>query len=113
MQDIFDRGDARDGFFGKDPEFKRECARELAVQVDGTPTHAGNYAGMLNLWAFKLNQDYGLARAEEIGHDTNDFEVEFFYLVSGEDGVGVAVHPGLNLAQREDFVGFLGRKGGG
>ena len=47
-------------------------------------------------------------RSEEIGHDADDFEVEFFDLVAGEDGVGVAVHARPNLAKRKDFGGGRG-----
>jgi len=35
----------------------------------------------------------------------------FFDLVAGEDGVGVAVHSGLDLAKREDFT-RLSQEGG-
>src|ERR1700687_250328 len=102
-ENVLDGSDPGDGFFGEDAELEGEGACELAFQVDGAAAHAGNDAGVLDFGAFKLDEDDGLARAEEIGHDADDFEVELFDLVAGEDGVGVAMHARLDLAERDDL----------
>jgi len=63
---------------------------------------------VLDFGAFELDKDDGLARAEEIRHDANDFEVELFDLVAGEDGVGVALHAITDFTDRHDFAGLGG-----
>ena len=63
---------------------------------------------MLDFWPLELDKNDGLARSEKIGHDADNFEVEFFDLVAGEDRVGVALHAWPNLAKRNDFSGGRG-----
>src|ERR1700733_8287959 len=111
MQDGFNWGDAGGGFLGEYTELERKGACQLALQVDRAAAHARDYAGMLHFGAFEFDQDDGLAGAEKIGHYTDDFQIELFDLVAREDGVGVAVHAGLHLAQRQDLVGLLPTKG--
>lgn len=63
---------------------------------------------MLDLWPFELDEDDGLFGAEEVGHDAEDLEVKLFDLVAGKDGVGVPLHPGVDLVERKDVC-----RGGG
>jgi len=56
-----------------------------------------------------LNQDYRLLWAEEIGHYPDDFEVELFNLVAGENRIGIALHSGTNLIDWKGFI-RLGRE---
>jgi hypothetical protein len=51
-----------------------------------------------------LNEDYRLLRAEEIGHYSDDFEVELFDLVASEDCVGIALHSRPNLIDGKSFT---------
>jgi hypothetical protein len=53
-----------------------------------------------------LDQDNGLARPKEIGHHPNDFEIELFDLIAGEDGVSVALHAGSDLVERKNLIGL-------
>ena len=99
IQNIGDRCNARDGFLGEYAELKRKGACKFAVQINGTAAHAGYDTSVLDLGAFQLNEDDGLFGAQEIGHDTEDFEVEFFNLVTGKNGVRVALHAGMNLRE--------------
>ena len=108
MQNIFDRRYAGKRLFGEDAELKRECASELSFEVHGTAAHARDNPGVLDLGAFELDENDGLPRAEKIGHDPDNFEVEFLDLIAGKDGVGVTLHPRANLAERENFAGDLG-----
>ena len=45
--------------------------------------------------------------AQEIGHDAENFEIEFFNLVAGKNGVGVTLHAGMNFRKREHLGGLL------
>ena len=112
-QDIFDGGDASDGFLGEDAQFQRERAGEFSVEIDGASAHSRDDAGVFNFRALELDENDGLFGAEEIGHDAEDFQVEFFDLFAGEDGVGVALHAGMNLVDGDDFGGLLGVGGRG
>jgi hypothetical protein len=51
-----------------------------------------------------LHKNDGLLRPEEIRHNADHFEIEFLYLVAGEDRVGVALHPRPDLVERKDLV---------
>jgi len=108
--DVFDGRYARDGIFGEDAEFEGERAREFAIQIDGAAAHARDDASALDLGAFELNEDDRLARPKEIGHHPDDFEIELFNLVAGEDRVRVALHPGSNLVERKNLIRL--REGG-
>ncbi len=111
--DIFDWRYARDGIFGEDAELKGERAREFAVQIDGAAAHAGDDASALDFRTFELDQDNGLARPKEIGHHPDDFEIELFNLIAGEDRISVALHAGSNLVERKNLIGLCecgGRK---
>ena len=105
MNDVLDGSYAADGFLGEDAKFEREGAGEFAFEIDGAAAHPCDDAGVLYFWPFELDEDDGLPRAKEIGHDADDFEVEFFDLVSSEDSVGVPLHAGANLAEGKDFGG--------
>jgi len=50
-----------------------------------------------------LHEDDGLLRAQEIGHDAQDFEVEFFNLVTGKNGVSIALHARMNFRERQNL----------
>ena len=106
-QDVLDGCDAGKGLFGEDTELERQRTGELAFEIDGAAAHAGDDASVLHLGAFELDEDDGLLRAEKIVEDAEDFEIEFFDLVAGEDGVGVALHAGADLIERQDFARFL------
>src|SRR5690349_20997657 len=104
-KDVFDRRDTADGLLGEDPELKGKGASEFAFEIDGAAAHAGDDSRVLDFRAFELDEDDGLLGAEEIGHDADHFEIEFFDLVAGEDGVGIALHAGADLAEGQDFCG--------
>jgi len=106
MQDVFDRRNAADGFLGENAQFQRERACEPSIEIYGAAAHAGDDASVLDPFAFELNQDDRLLRAEEIGHHADNFEVEFFDLIAGKNRVGVALHAGAHLAQGDGFVGL-------
>jgi hypothetical protein len=105
MNDVLDRSYAPDRFFRENAELEGESAGELAFKIDWATAHAGDYAGVLNFGTFELDENNGLLGAEEIGHDADDFEVELFDLVAGENGVGIALHAGANFIERKDFGG--------
>src|SRR5713101_4484104 len=99
MDDVFDGRDAGDGIFGEDAKLQGKSTGEFAVEIDRAAAHTGDHPGALDLGALELNEDDGLARAEEIGHDADDFKVKFFDLVARENCVGVALHPGTDLIE--------------
>ena len=107
IEDGFDGGDAGNGLFGEDTQLERKCARELTIEIHGAAAHARDDAGVLGLRAFELDEDDRLLRAEKIIEDAEDFKIEFFDLVPREDGVGVALHAGADLAEGQDFARFL------
>ncbi len=109
--DVFDRSYTRDGIFCENAELERKGAREFAVKIDGAAAHAGDDACSLDLGAFELDKDDGLARPKKIGHDPDYFEVELFNLVAGEDGVRVALHASPNLVEPKYLTRLCG--GGG
>ena len=98
MQNVFDGGDAADRFLREDAELQGESACEFAVEIDGAAAHASDDAGVLDFRTLEFDQNDGLLGAEEIGHHADDFEVELFDLVAGEDRVGVALHARSDLA---------------
>jgi hypothetical protein len=108
IQDCFDGGDASNGFLGEDAQFQRESACKFAIEVDGAAAHAGDDTSVLDFGAFELDEDDGLLRTEKVVQDAEDFEIEFFDLIAREDGVGVTLHARADLAEWEDFAGFLG-----
>ena len=57
--------------------------------------------------AFEFDENDGLLRPEEIGHYAQHLQIEFFDLVAGENGVGIALHACANLLQGDDFGGLL------
>ena len=89
------------GSLVKMPNFKRERAGQLAVDVDGTAAHARNDAGVLHLGPVQLDQDDRLLRPHQIGQDANHGQIEFFDLVARKDGVGHAGHAGFHLVERK------------
>ena len=110
IQDVLNRRDPGDGLLGKDAELQGERSGKFAIEINRTAAHAGNDAGMLDFGALELNKNDGLLGPEEIFQHSNDFEVEFFDLVTGEDGIGIALHTGLNLAKGKGFGSLLRTK---
>jgi hypothetical protein len=108
MDDIFDGRDSRDGILGENAEFQGKSAGEFAVQVHRAAAHAGDHAGALDFGTFELDKDDGLARPEEIRHYVDDFEIESFDLIPGENCEGITLHARTNLIERQDFI-RLGR----
>ena len=104
MDNVLNRSHARNGIFREDTELQRKGAGEFAIEVDGAATHSGDDAGAFDLGAFELDEDDGLPRSKEIGHHTDDFEVELFHLVASEYGVGIALHAGANLVERKNLI---------
>ena len=102
--DVSDGCYAGDGVFRENAELQRKCASKLAVEIDRAATHSRDHAGALDFGPFELNKNYGLLRAEEIGHYPDDFEIELFDLVAGENCVRVALHAGSNLIQWKNFI---------
>src|SRR5256885_16249123 len=84
-------------------------AGQFAFEIDGAAAHSRDYAGALDLGSLELNENNGLARAESVGQNADDFEIEFFDLVAGEDSVGVALHAGAHLLEGQNFVGLRAR----
>src|SRR5712664_2065385 len=105
MDDVFDWRYAGDGIFG---ENGGELEGKSAGERDGTAAHAGDDAGALDLGAFELDEDDGLARPKKIGHHSDYLEVELFNLVAGEDGVSVALHARSDLVERKNFSRLRG-----
>ncbi len=68
---------------------------------------------MLDLRPLQLHEDDGLCWAKKIVEHADDFEVKFFHLIPGKDGVSVALHSRTNLAEGKDFRGFLSADGTG
>lgn len=99
LQYVGDGCDAGDGLLGEHAEFQRKRAGEFAIEIYGAAAHAGDDAGVLDLGALQLDENDGLLGAEKIGQDAQDFEIKFFDLVAGEDGVGVALHSGVNVGK--------------
>ena len=61
---------------------------------------------------FEFDQNDGLPRPQEIGHHADDFQVEFLDLVTGENGVRIALHSRSHLAKRQDLVRLGGNSEG-
>ncbi len=108
MNDVFDGSYTADGFFREDSELEGKSAGEFSFEIDRAAAHARDDAGVLDFWPFELNENDGLARPEKIGHDADDFEVEFFDLVASEDGVSVTLHARVDLAEGKDLGGGRG-----
>jgi hypothetical protein len=106
MQNVFDRRDAADGFLGENAEFQRQRSSQFSIQIDRAAAHAGDDAGVLDFFAFELHQNNGLLRAQKIRHDADDFEVELFDLIAGENCEGVALHAWADLAERQNVGGL-------
>ncbi len=107
VQDVLNGRDPGDGFFGEDAQLQRKGPGKFAVEIDGAAAHSGDHACVLNLGPFQLNQNDGLLRAQEIVQNSDDFQVELFYLIPGKDRVGVTLHSGAHLAERENLAQFL------
>jgi len=105
MNDVLDRSHAADGFFCENAQLEGQSAGKSAFEINRAAAHASDNAGMLNFGPFELDKNDGLSGSKEIGHDADDFQVELFDLVAGEDGVGVALHAWSNLAKWNDFRG--------
>ena len=104
MDDVFDGRDAGDGIFGEDAKLQGKSTGEFAVEIDRAAAHTGDHAGALDLGALELDEDDGLARAEEIRHYADDFKVKFFDLVACENRIGVALHAGTDLIEGKDLI---------
>jgi hypothetical protein len=104
MDDVFDGRDAGDGIFGEDAKLQGKSTGEFTVEIDGAAAHTGDHAGALDLGALELNEDDGLARAEEIGHYADNFEIEPFDLIARENCVGVTLHAGTDLIEGKDLI---------
>ncbi len=102
--DICDGRYAGNGVLGENTELERERASKLAVEINRAAAHSCDHAGTLDFGPFELNEDYRLLRAEEIGHHADNFEIERFDLVAGENCVRVALHSGPNLIDWKSFT---------
>src|SRR5216683_3183705 len=90
--------------FGEDAKLQGKSTGEFTVEIDGAAAHAGDHPGALDLGALELNEDDGLARAEEIGHYADNFEIEPFDLIARENCVGVTLHAGTDLIEGKDLI---------
>ena len=102
--DVCDRSYAGDGVLRENTELERQRASKLAVEINRAAAHSCDYAGTLDFCALELNEDYRLLRAEEIGHYSDNFKIEFFNLVAGENRIRVALHSGPNLIDGKSFT---------
>ena len=102
--DVCDGRYAGDGVLRENTELERKRASKLAVKINWAAAHSCDHAGTLDFGPFELNEDYRLLRAEEIGHDSDDFEIKPFDLVAGENCIRVALHSGPDLIQWKNFI---------
>jgi len=102
--DVCDGRYAGDGILRENTELERERASKLAVEINRAAAHSCDYAGTLDFRSLELNEDYRLLWAEEIGHHADNFKIEFFHLIAGEDRVCIALHSGPNLIDWKSFI---------
>src|SRR5579863_8997504 len=80
FQHLGDWGDASDRFLRELADAERERPRQLAIQVHGAATHAGNYAGVFGLGSSETNQDnvaLGAIRILEYAEHLNVYGFRF------------------------------------
>ena len=106
IQHIGNGCDAGDGLLGEYSEFQGERTRQFAIEIDGAAAHTCHHPGVLHFGALELDKDDSLLRTEKILQHADDFKVKFFDLVALEDGVGVALHAGMDPAQGKEFIGL-------
>src|SRR5262249_18280671 len=98
MHNVLNRSDPCNGFFRENAKFQRERTSEFALEINRAATHAGDHAGMLHFGALELDKNDGLLWAEKIVQHADDFKIELFDLVAGEDRVRIPRHAGAHLA---------------
>src|SRR5580704_1652402 len=108
MNNVLDGCDPADRFLREDPKLEGQSPCEFAFKIDRAAAHPRDDASVLDFWPLKLDEDDGLAGAQEIGHDADHFQVKLFHLLPGENGVGVALQSRANLAEWD----YPGRGGG-
>ena len=111
VQHVLNGRNASDRLLGKNAQLQRQCAREFSVEIDRAAAHSCDNTSVLNFRSLQLHKDDGLLGAEKILQNADHFEVELFHLIAGENRVSVSLHACAHLAERKDFVRFLG--GGG
>src|SRR5207244_12813025 len=90
---------------------QRPCARKFSVEIDPAAAHSCDNSSVLNVRSLQLHKDDGLLGAEKILQNADHFEVELFHLIAGENRVSVSLQACAYLAERKDFVRFLGAGG--
>jgi hypothetical protein len=96
---LLDRTDAADRIL-RIWERHRHGAHQLAIDVDRAAAHAFHDAGVLERAARKPRQDERLLGAEIVEH-AQDFHLEFFHAIAGEDSPAGAFHARADVLQRE------------
>src|SRR5690606_29709905 len=78
----------------------RVRAGEPAVEVDGAAAHAADVLRHVQARVWRLDEDE-LLRRTEIAEHADDLDVEPLRLGALEDGEAVALHPVLDLVDRD------------
>ncbi len=95
--------DAGDGLFGKLANTISDGADQLAVNVNRAATHAGDHAEILDFLAVQPRQDDVGFRASHVAQHAQDLDIHRFRGHAFEDGIGHAVHAGLDLVLGHDL----------
>ena len=104
-QHLGNGGDAGDGFLAELTYSVRQCAQQLAVDVNGAAAHPGNHAGVLWFGALETGQDHILIGAENILEHPEDLHVHGFGFGAFKDCIGHAMEATMDLRQRKDAGG--------
>ena len=111
VQHVLNGRNASDRLLRKNAQLQRQCAREFSVEIDRAAAHSCDNPSVLNFRSLQLHKDDGLLGAEKILQNADHFEVELFHLIAGKNRVSVSLHACAYLAERKDFVRFLGAGG--
>ncbi len=106
LQHLLDRRDTRDRFLRELTDAEGKRARQLAVEIDRAPAHAGNHAGIFGLGAVQTHQDNVALGTVHVVHDAQNFHVHGLGLHTLKHRERGAFHAFVDLIERHD-----GRRG--
>src|ERR1019366_3584658 len=107
------RSDTGDRLLGKLANTISDGADEFAVNVNRAAAHACDHAEVLNFLAMQPGQNDVGFRAGQIAQDAEDLGFHRFRRDAFEDGIGHAMHAGLDLVLRHDLnLWLFGRETG-
>ena len=103
------RRHSADRFFRKYAQLKRKRAGQFSLEINGASAHPGDYSGVLDFFAEKLDENNVLLGTQRVVQDTQHDEIHLLDFITGEDGINHALHARLHLVQRECCLGVAGK----